>query len=320
MKKYKEKIVGILLLAVVLYFNTVFVYGTEKKDNYVVVLDAGHDSKHAGTAIGGNGYVEADLNLKIALYCKEKLEAYDNVTVYMVRETVECPFPNTNSTQCNQNRVEFAKSVGADYYVSFHLNSFSDPEVGGVLVFCPNDNYRADIAAEARELGKSILKELVALGLRDKGLPSSTASKDEYNFPDGSKGDTYRVIRENKKYGIPAVIIEHAFLSSPSDRENYLSSEEKLKALGVADAIGIAKFLGLEEGGAQNGNSGSGSGSTSSGNNISANVPKPPVNLTGRPENSGKRYYVREKWNTPRTHQNLRFYYEYLHTQKPVRH
>ena len=43
----------------------------------------------------------------------------------MTRESNTCPFggSSVSSTECNAQRVAFAQSVGADYYVSLHLNS-----------------------------------------------------------------------------------------------------------------------------------------------------------------------------------------------------
>lgn len=40
-------------------------------------------------------------------------------------------------------------------------------------------------------------------------------------------------------------MIEHCFISNASDRSNFLSSESKIKSLGVADANGIADYLGI---------------------------------------------------------------------------
>ena len=53
------------------------------------------------------------------------------------------------------------------------------------------------------------------------------------------------VIKGNKYNNIPAVLIEHCFISNASDCEQFLSSEEKLRTLGVADANGIMDYLGL---------------------------------------------------------------------------
>ena len=59
----------------------------EKSGNVVVVLDPGHDATHRGASstINGVEYLEYDLTLKIAQYCKAALEAHGGITVYMTR-------------------------------------------------------------------------------------------------------------------------------------------------------------------------------------------------------------------------------------------
>lgn len=54
---------------------------------FVVVLDPGHGGKDSGatSSFNGKSYIEKNLNLKIAQYCKAELEAYSNVDVYMTR-------------------------------------------------------------------------------------------------------------------------------------------------------------------------------------------------------------------------------------------
>ena len=208
----------------------------------VIVLDPGHDETHRGAQ--RNGYDEATLNLKIAQYCKAELEKYNGVTVYMTRTSMACPHPGTSSTADNAARVNYAASVGADVYVSIHLNSGASG-AHGAEVYYPNSNYNAAIGAEGAGLAQSIENNLVALGIKNNGIKIRN-SGDNTTYPDGSLSDYYGVIRRSKLNGFPGIIIEHAFLSNASDCANYLSSEEKLKALGVADAKGIASYYGLD--------------------------------------------------------------------------
>ena len=106
--------------------------------NVVVVLDPGHDDTHAGAT--GNNLHEEKLTFKIAQYCKAELEKYSGVQVYMTRNSTACPHPGTNSGDDNLMRVQYAKSVGANVYVSIHLNS-SNGAAHGVEVYYPNRNY-----------------------------------------------------------------------------------------------------------------------------------------------------------------------------------
>ncbi|MCC8149910.1 MAG: N-acetylmuramoyl-L-alanine amidase, partial [Lachnospiraceae bacterium] len=209
----------------------------------VVVLDPGHDDTHQGTS-SSSGLKEADLTLKIAQYCKAELEKYEGVIVYMTRTSGTCPYPGTSSSDDNYNRVQYAKSVGADVYVSIHLNSASSSSANGAEVYYPNSNYNASVGAEGKALASEVLSQLTALGLTDRGTKIRN-SEDNTLYSDGSLADYYAVIKNSKKAGFPAIIIEHAFMSSSSDVSKYLSTESGLKSLGVADATGIANYYGL---------------------------------------------------------------------------
>lgn len=222
--------------------------------NLVVVLDPGHDCVHAGAS--SNGIREEEVNLKIAQYCKAELERYQGVTVYMTITSFDtCPNGgySVTSGRCNELRVEYAKSVGANVYVALHNNIAADkngnhlPGPNGVEIYRPNTHYRPDIHDIGKDLANDILEQLAALGLNNRGtsVRSCQDHTEEYMYPDGSQADYYAVIRNCKRAGIPALIVEHAFLSNASDVANFLNSEEKLKRLGVADATGIANYYGL---------------------------------------------------------------------------
>ena len=206
-----------------------------------VVLDPGHDASHGGAVTGS--YVEKDMNLAIALACKEELEKYSNVKVYMTRPGDACPNGGSavDSATCNARRVEYAASIGADIYVSLHNNAGGG---NGAEVYYPNANYNASIGKEGQKVAEQIQKKLVDLGLKDRGIKIRN-SGDNTLYPDGSLADYYGVIRRCKLAGIPAIIVEHAFVDS-SDAANFLSSPSKLKKLGIADATGIAKAYGLK--------------------------------------------------------------------------
>ena len=81
-----------------------------KNADLVVVLDPGHDSRHSGAHRGD--LKEEQITLKIAQYCREELEQYVGVTVYMTREGEDCPYPGTTSTECNKSRGGIAKDCG----------------------------------------------------------------------------------------------------------------------------------------------------------------------------------------------------------------
>ena len=215
-----------------------------KTKNVVVVLDPGHDATHAG-AIGVSELREEALTLKIARYCKEELQQYSGVTVYMTRESEACPNPGTSSTNDNARRVAYAKSVGANVYVSIHMNSGASG-AHGAEVYYPNSNYRSDIGAEGNKLASKVLEQLVALGLYNRGVKIENSGTGD-TYADGSLADKFGVIRGSKNAGFPGIIIEHAFITNSSDAA-FLSNENNLKRLGQADAAGIVNYFGLTKG------------------------------------------------------------------------
>ena len=190
--------------------------------NLVIVLDPGHDaSKHSGAT--ANGVREEVVTLKIAEYCKEVLEQYSGVSVYMTRTDGNCPYPDTNSIDDILKRGEWAKTKDADVFISFHINSSVSGAAQGAEVYYPQGE------ENAQELAKDIVGELAKLGLKNRG----------------DKGDdSYAVIRHSKRNGFPGLIIEHAFVSNVSDAK-WFQTEENLKKLGEADAAGIIKYYGL---------------------------------------------------------------------------
>ena len=217
----------------------------------VVALDPGHDDRDAGASY--YGLKEEVLTLKIANYCKAELEQYYGVEVYMTRTSSACPYPNASPAGgCITARANAAAKAGAKIFVSFHLNAV-DPEktdaekVCGAEVIIPNFNWKADVGAQGQDLATKILSELTSLGLYNRGLYYKTGTDPKYKYPDGSLEDWFTVQVANKYNGIPGIIVEHAFITNSGDVNNVLNTEAGLKRLGVADATGIANYLGLSK-------------------------------------------------------------------------
>ncbi|MFQ6780955.1 Toxin A [Tyzzerella nexilis] len=219
----------------------------EKAGEIVVALDPGHDNRHGGTS--GSGLTEQELTLKIAKYAKAELETYNGVKVYMTRTTAACPYPETGTSgACIEKRVQAAAKAGAKIYVSLHLNS-GPASANGAEIIIPNSSWKPQLSTQGKELAEKILNELAAVGLNKR--PTPIYSKDttvNEKYPDGSISDYYSVQICAKEAGIPGIIVEHAFLSNSNDVNKFLKTEAGLKKLGVADATGIAKYLGLSKG------------------------------------------------------------------------
>ena len=187
------------------------------------------------------------MTLKIAKYCKEELEKYGGVTVYMTRTTDTGLSPSNNLSDDLKKRVEYAKGKKADVLVSMHLNSTGLGKAHGAEVYYPNANYNPGVGNEGKNLASKIQKELVGLGLTDRGIKIRNSGTNTL-YPDGSLQDYYALIWQSKRAGFPAIIVEHAFIDNIDDYNKYLSSDAKLKALGIADAKGIAQAYGLGKG------------------------------------------------------------------------
>ena len=207
----------------------------------VVVIDAGHGGYDGGAESTFNGvtYLEKYMNLKIAQACRDELQKYYGVTVYMTRDD--------DTFVKLEDRTAYAKSVGADVFVSIHNNSSESGSANGATVFYPNSNYNSSIGSTGQGIAQSILNNLTQFGLKNNGVQIRNSESGD-TYADGSLCDYYNVIRGSKKHGFPGLIVEHAFLSNQSDAEKYLNSDAKLTALGVADAKGIAAYYGLSVG------------------------------------------------------------------------
>ncbi len=249
-KRRAKWIAGCILLclaAAVGLFPARTVQGAEEEESskIVVALDPGHDSSHSGTHT--RHLAEEVLTLKIAEYCKEELEKYEGVEVYMTRTKASCPYPSTKSSgEDIAKRVSASVSAGASVYVALHLNDAGSSSSGanGAEVLIQNNNWKPGTAAESKKLAQSILDELGNIGLKKRTIYSRTTDKN-VTYPNGSRSDYFSVHRNTKKAGIPGIIVEHAYQSSAGDVAKYLSSAQGLKKLGVADAKGIANYLGV---------------------------------------------------------------------------
>ena len=217
----------------------------EARANKTVVICAGHDATHTGAS--GNGLKEEELTFKVAQYCKQALEQYQGVTVYMDRDSISCKYPGQSTSYCLNQRIKDAAALGATVFVDIHFNTGGGT---GAEVYYPNKSYNEGIHQDGQNLANKILSELSALGLRNRGAKIKDGTTGETD-PNGNKDDYFTTNYLSKQYGMTGVIVEHAFLDSASDAAK-LKDENFLKKLGEADAAGIAATYGFSKG--NNGN------------------------------------------------------------------
>ncbi len=224
----KKSLCFIALFAFILIVGVLassdYVYARDSEGNLVIIVDPGHGDDDPGAL--GNGVEEEDCNWTIALSLKAQLETYEGVKVYLTRGSSEW-FSNTG-------RGRFGYLLGADLFVSCHINSSTDTSVCGVNVY---SQVNAAFNEEGSKLAEMIAENVASLGLYNNGVSSRESDYD-------AGRDYYTALDEAARAGIMGVIIEHAFVSNTSDVE-FLSLTSNLKQLGVQDALAIAEYYGL---------------------------------------------------------------------------
>lgn len=203
-----------------------------KKKTYVVVLDPGHDETHTGAHRAN--LAEEDVVIKLAKYVKAALvDDYDNVKVYLTRTDEECAFggKSISTRECLESRPKYAKKKKADVFVSLHLNTTTSTVPKGVETWYPSLYMDKKVGKSSYALAQKIQAKLVKLGFTNRGLKATTG---------------LIVVKRANEYGIPAVLVEHGFMSNASDRK-WQTSTARLKKMAQADADGIAESLGLKK-------------------------------------------------------------------------
>lgn len=205
---------------------------------FTIVLDPGHGGSDPGAL--GFGLRESDLTLSIGKYCQQTLSQYAKTKVYMTR---------TSDTFVDlKPRADFAKSVGADLFVSLHINSSPASSANGAEIWIPSPGtWFPAFNGVGEDLALEMLSKLKTLGLVDRNTvwDNYEVNGEKKYYPDGSWADSLSVIRNCREAGIMAILVEHGFISNQSDAK-FLSSEANLKKLGEADAQGIVDYYGLK--------------------------------------------------------------------------
>lgn len=186
------------------------------------------DPGHGGSDPGAVKYiVERDVNLVIALACRDYLNA-NGVITKMSRTS------NSTDTDINSMARE-ANSWGADLVISIHNNA------GGGDGF---EVYHTVGGGRGKVLAQNIEAEVKKIGQNSRGLKTRRDT-------DGT--DYYGMIRLTNA---PAVICEGVFVDNATDVQIADTAGEQ-RAFGYAYAKGILKTLGITDKGYETGASGS---------------------------------------------------------------
>lgn len=177
-----------------------------------IFLGVGHGGKDSGAI--GNGFYEKNLNLSIALACRDELERH-GVTVLMSRTKDEDDTLTEEIKECN--------AFAPDLAIDIHNNAGGGDGV---------EAYYHYKGGESKTLADNVLSEIVSIGQNSRGAKTrkNASGKDYYGF-----------IRETKA---PAIIVECAFIDNATDIKIIDTAAEQ-KTMGVAIAKGILKTLNI---------------------------------------------------------------------------
>ena len=133
-------------------------------------------------------------------------------------------------------------------FVSLHINSSAASLAKGAEIWIPSPgSWYPTFNGVGEDLAQLMLDKFAALGLVDRGTQWDNYEVNGVKkyYPDGSWADSLSVIRNCRASGIMAVLVEHGFISNPSDA-SYLSSDYNLRQLGLADAESIVSYYELK--------------------------------------------------------------------------
>lgn len=180
---------------------------SDRKGQYVVYLDPGHGGYDSGTS--GNGIIEKDFNLRIALGVRDRLQKM-GIIVKMSRDTDK--FVSLDDISSGANAAE------PDIFVSIHHNAFAkDPSVNGIETYW----YKG-------EADKSLASSL------QERLINNTKANNR-----GVKNEPFIVIKKTK---MPSSLVECGFVTNTNEA-NHLKSADYQNKLMDAITTGINDYL-----------------------------------------------------------------------------
>ncbi|MDP1955780.1 MAG: N-acetylmuramoyl-L-alanine amidase [Polaromonas sp.] len=235
--------------------ETVGAGSRNKTDRLIIVaLDPGHGGEDPG-AIGPGGTREKDVVLQIALRLRDRINAVPNMRAYLTRDAdFFVPL---------HIRVQKARRVQADLFISIHADAFFTPRPQGASVFALSDKgassssarWMADkensadlvggvnVKAKDAQVQKALLDMSTTAQINDS-LKLGGAMLGEI----GSVGKLHKPRVEQAGFAvlkapdIPSVLVETAFISNPDEEAKLRSDDYQIQ---LADALmrGIGRYF-----------------------------------------------------------------------------
>ncbi|RXZ36654.1 N-acetylmuramoyl-L-alanine amidase [Oxalobacteraceae bacterium CAVE-383] len=219
-----------------------------------IALDPGHGGEDPG-AIGSGGSYEKHVVLSIAKRLKKKIEDQPNMRVMLTRD--DDFFVPLGV------RVQKARKVQADLFISIHADAFVRPTASGSSVFALSEKGASSTAARwlASKENEADLIGGVNIKSHDKQLASvlldlSTTAQISDSLRVGNtvlneigginrlhKGEVEQAgFAVLKAPDIPSILIETAFISNP-DEEARLNDDAYQDKMATAIMSGIRKYF-----------------------------------------------------------------------------
>jgi N-acetylmuramoyl-L-alanine amidase len=219
-----------------------------------IALDPGHGGEDPG-AIGANGSREKDIVLAVAKRLKGKLEQLPNTRVMLTRD-------GDYFVPLGQ-RVQKARKVQADLFVSIHADAWISPTARGSSVFVLSEKGASSSAARwlANDQNKADLIGGANFAVQDKQIASvlfdlSTTAQINDSLKLGKAvlteiGGINRLHKAAveqagfavlKAPDIPSILVETAFISNP-DEEARLRDDGYQNQLADAITKGIKRYF-----------------------------------------------------------------------------
>jgi N-acetylmuramoyl-L-alanine amidase len=219
-----------------------------------VAIDPGHGGEDPG-AVGKGGTREKDIVLQIGKRLKAKIDGTPGMRAYLTRDAdYFVPL---------HVRVEKARRVKADLFISIHADAFVRPTAGGSSVYVLSSRGASSTAARwlAKKENAADLIGGVNIGNQNNQVAkllldlSTTAQiKDSIQVADAMLNElegVYRLHKPQVEYAgfavlkapdIPSVLVETSFISNPSE-ERLLRSRAHQEKIVSALHAGVSKFF-----------------------------------------------------------------------------
>ncbi len=219
-----------------------------------IVLDPGHGGEDPG-AVGRGGSYEKHVTLSIARRLKAKIDAESNMRSVLTRD-------DDFFIPLNQ-RVQKARRLQADLFISVHADAFVKPTARGSSVFALSENGASSAAARwlAQRENAADLIGGVNLGIKDANLArtlldlSQTATNnDSLKLGKAVLGELGGINTLHKGQvelagfavlkapDIPSILVETAFISNPEE-EKRLNDEAYQDKMAEALLRGIRRYF-----------------------------------------------------------------------------